>query len=143
MISKQTGDRLRVVALVCSLMVVLIHCHSMAPWFAGDEGGGGYCSAAIYFLGSYTFVRIAVPVFFVLTGFFLVKDWPGNGWWIKMLRKRFFSLYVPFLTWNALNVAVGCVFGESSENILARVFGWNPWVRLGCMQFWYLQAVFV
>ena len=60
----------------------------------------------------------------------------------NLYNKRLFSLYVPFVIWNALNVAIGCAAGQSMDGGDA-IFGWNPYVRLGCMQFWYLQSVFI
>lgn len=133
-------DRIWALSFVCSVLVVLIHCHSMSPWFAGEPGIGA-CEATVAFFGTYTFARIAVPIFFVLTGFFLAKHYPEQGWWKSALKKRLFSLYVPFVIWNALNAAIGCAAGESVDAVA--IFGWNPYVRLGCMQFWYLQSVFI
>lgn len=140
-VAEVTGnDRLRALSFMCALMVVLIHCHSMVPWFAGEPSIGAVEAAAAFF-GSYTFARVAVPVFFALTGFFLAKHCKESGWYRKALRKRFFSLYMPFVIWNALNVAIGCAAGQKID--IAAVFGYNPYVRLGCMQFWYLQSVFI
>ena len=145
MISAKTSERLRTVAFLCALLVVTIHCQSMIPWFAG-EMPVGKLEAALYFLGTYTVSRIAVPIFFTITGFFLVKGYPGNGWFIREIRKRVFTLYVPFVTWNALYLAIALLAGEPLKGfgaITAKILGYDPYVRLGCMQFWYLQAVFI
>jgi surface polysaccharide O-acyltransferase-like enzyme len=117
----------------------------MTPWFSGDMPISRL-EAAFYFLCSYSVSRIAVPIFFVITGFFLVKGYQNKGWFIKEFRKRFFSLYVPFVTWNVVGLIVVLLAGGSHDGadfILARILGFNPYVRLGCMQFWYLQTVFI
>ena len=145
MISAKTSERLRTVAFLCALLVVTIHCQSMIPWFAG-EMPVGKLEAALYFLGTYTVSRIAVPIFFTITGFFLVKGYPGNGWFIREIRKRVFTLYVPFVTWNTLYLAIALLAGEPLKGfgaITAKILGYDPYVRLGCMQFWYLQTVFI
>ena len=35
------------------------------------------------------------------------------------------------------------VFCRGVLLILEKIFGWNPMIKLGCMQFWYLQSIFV
>lgn len=152
-IDRQTSLRLGAAGFLCSLMVVLIHCQSMGLWLQGDVSDFGLCrpgcagvqiDAAVRFILSYTFVRLAVPFFFALTGFFLAMSEKG---WVENVRKRFITLYIPFVLWNALNVGLNVVAGrldgEGLYGLLEKVFGWNTTVRLGCMQFWYLQAVFV
>ena len=145
MISAKTSERLRIVAFLCALLVVTIHCQSMTPWFAG-EMPVGKLEASLYFLGTYTVSRIAVPIFFSITGFFLVKEYPKKGWFAKELRKRALTLYVPFVLWNTIYLALALLTGESCGGlgaISAKILGYDPYVRLGCMQFWYLQTVFI
>lgn len=104
-----TSLRLRALTFVCSLAVVLIHCVSMEPWLRG-EADGSVISAAVRFLGTYTFVRIAVPSFFVMSGFFLAMSTKGYS---ENLKRRFITLYIPFVIWNAANV--GLLMKESLE----------------------------
>ena len=150
-IDRQTSLRLSAAGFVCALMVVLIHCQSMRMWLAGEVFDFGFFGgqaasfdAGIRFFLSYTFVRLAVPFFFVLTGFFLARSEKS---WLTNVKKRFFTLYIPFVLWNLLNVILNVLAGKSVIGgvleLSERVLGWNPMVRLGCMQFWYLQAVFV
>lgn len=145
-VSIDIGDvslRLRALTFVCSLAVVLIHCASMEPWLSGETDGSAI-SAVVRFLGTYTFVRIAVPAFFVMSGFFLAMS---TKRYFENLKKRFVTLYIPFVIWNAVNVGF-LMFsarsgGWTALQIMEKIFGWNPLVRLGCMQFWYLQAIFI
>lgn len=153
-ISAGTSERLCGATFVCALLVVHIHCQSLIPWMHGDSVGFGLplCSfkvpvkvdVAVRIFLTDTLSRVAVPFFFTLSGFFIANSRQS---WIEQIKKRFVTLYVPFVIWNALNtvlnIAVGKWSGLTVIDILSRVFGWNPMVRLGCMQFWYLQAIFV
>jgi peptidoglycan/LPS O-acetylase OafA/YrhL len=97
----------------------------MMPWLRG-EAYGTPLSAAVQFWETYTFVRIAVPAFFVMSGFFLSAS--AKGYW-ENHKKRFWTLYIPFVLWNAFNVGVLLL----SSHL----------VRLGGMQFWYMQSIFI
>lgn len=147
MISSRASERLRTLTFLCALLVVVIHCQSMKSWFAG-EMPVGKLEAAFYFLGTYSVAHIAVPVFFVVTGFFLVKDYPLGGWFVGELKKRSVTLYVPFLLWNVLNVLLALLAGRSLGDggigtCLAKIFGYDMYVQPGCGQFWYLQTIFL
>ena len=153
-ISSETSERLCGATFVCALLVVLIHCQSLIPWMHGDATGFGlaFCGfsvparldVAVRIFLTDTLPRVAVPFFFVLSGFFIANSRQS---WLEQIKKRFVTLYVPFVIWNALNtvlnIAVGKWSGLTFIDALSRVFGWNPMVQLGCMQFWYLQSIFV
>lgn len=148
-IDRDFSDGVRAVGFICSLMVVAIHCWSPKMWFAGMDSCGAF-EAGIRFLLSCSFSRMAVPMFFVLTGFFLANGMRGGGLksYVSLLRKRFMTLYVPFVLWNLINVVMYMVMGGKYDCVwgnwpvlCAKVFGYNPYMRLGCMQFWYLQSV--
>ena len=142
-ISRKYSDGIKALGFLCALMVVAIHCWSPTKYFAGEPDLVGW-RAAVAFFGTCTFVRIAVPFFFVITGFFLACSDKG---WIELMRRRFVTLYIPFVIWNALNVVLNFAAGRFEDVTLfvalEKIFGWNPMIKLGCMQFWYLQSIFV
>ena len=188
--------RLKVTAFVCALLVTTIHCWSPGGWFSGVSGFAAWQTAVAFWVTD-SVSRIAVPWFFVMTGFFLARSFsegvePRNepqdtlllpmenvepqrthssqslcvlcdlcglrnirkgvsdvvDWYGMTLKKRFWSIYVPFVIWNLAYVILylafggkhGCSLGEPMH-LLSKVFGWDPYERLGCMQFWYLQTV--
>ena len=76
--------------------------------------------------------------------FFLARS---EKCWTENVRKRLLTLYLPFVFWNAVNLVLNMIAGRLPDAefnvVMQKIFGWNPVVRLGCMQFWYIQAVFV
>ena len=110
-ISRKNSSNLRAVGFLCSLMVVAIHCWSPTKYFAGEPDLVGW-RAAVAFFGTCTFVRIAVPFFFVITGFFLACSDKG---WVGLMRRRLVTLYIPFVIWNALNVVLNLVAGKVDD----------------------------
>lgn len=159
-LSDETSGNLRALAFLCALLVVPIHCWSEAEWFAGASAASTF-EVAVKLLFSCSVSRIAVPFFFVLTGFFLALGYMNYmesrntlntlkgifGWYVQTLKKRAFTIYLPFVIWNALNVALCLAFGKEGygemgiAQLSAKVFGWNLYERIGCSQFWYLQTV--
>lgn len=152
-IVEEISFRLKVSAFVCALLVTTIHCWSPEIWFLGESGFSAW-QAAVAFLVTGSISRVAVPWFFVMTGFFLARSFSEGGalnligWYGATLKKRFWSIYVPFVIWNLAYVALYLAFGgkhgcslDAPVRLLSKVFGWDPYGRLGCMQFWYLQTV--
>ena len=148
-LADETSGNLRALAFVCTLLVVPIHCWSEAKWFAGTEIASTF-EVVVKLLFSCSISRIAVPFFFVLTGFFLALNFkPTIKWYVQTLKKRTFSICLPFVIWNALNVVLCFAFGKDGygemgiARLSAKVFGWNLYERIGCSQFWYLQTVLI
>lgn len=78
-IDAQNSERIRAISFVCALMVVAIHCGSIPKgWW------DGLCDmpkwiVGLQTLGTDTVSRLAVPWFFVVSGFFLVKGLDLSG----------------------------------------------------------------
>ena len=161
MLDKMTSNRLKAVAFVCALLVVTIHSWSPSAWCNAEKavaGGWTEWQAAIAFLLSCTISRIAVPCFFVMTGFFLSLNYRKAvvesadktttiKWYAELLKKRFRTIYVPFVIWNTVNLILCLLWGKYDFNSIsesaARLFGWNVYISPSCMQFWYLQSIII
>lgn len=140
-------ENLRAVGFLCALMVVSIHCWSSHLFVAGESGLSSL-KAGMLILLTASLSRVAVPCFFVLTGFFLARGFqPGMAWYLTVVKKRFLTIYVPFLIWNAINVALAFAFGKAGDSspsiIFQKIAGLNPYVGTACIQFWYLQTVII
>lgn len=79
----------------CALLVIFIH-------GGVDKNAGGFAwwwSVLI----SDGLSRIAVPYFFVASGFFLAQHIGEADWWRRAVRIRIRTLLVPFAVWAILN----------------------------------------
>ena len=99
-ITRETSRRLAVMGFLCACMIVLIHCTtrpSLDPnqwqwWVVNLFGADGFC-------------RIAVPYFFVASGFFLVGKIHEGGWYFTAVKKRIRTLLIPFVVWAFIGIA--------------------------------------
>lgn len=123
-------DILRVVA---SFSIVLLHV-SASYWSVVDVHGREFLVMTIY----NSFTRFAVPVFFMLSGLFLVS--PDRD--IAGLWKRIMKLLVLFYVWSAFyafqGVAVDALGGEFSMEV------WRASVErfiFGHVHMWFIQML--
>ena len=88
------SNKIRNMGFVCAMLVVFIHVGKPSI-----VGSGGWW---LYQLTADGLSRIAVPFFFVCSGFFLAKHFTESGWWFVAVRKRVWTLCVPYLLWSFL-----------------------------------------
>lgn len=100
---KMLSDKMRVVGFLCTVMVVFRHALNLQA-FGIDSMGRSYASFVENGISKVT--EIAVPYFFVVSGFFFFrKTFYGKGEYWEMLKKKIRTLFIPFLFWNI----VGCI----------------------------------
>ena len=81
--------------LLCAILVASIHVRwphdiPLSPgWFVWQGLSEG-------------FARLAVPYFFVVSGFFLARHFDEKGWWKREIGKRWRSLGVPYVVWSLI-----------------------------------------
>ena len=141
LLAQNLSEWIRVVSFFCALLIVPIHAS-----FLGQQVELSVFDRAIMTVLSDGICRIAVPVFFVISGFFLAIGWrknQGKSWYCSLLKKRFRTLYIPFVLWNMIYFAFQLVNGKGWGRFTERILGWNLFVKPACMQFWYLQTLFV
>ena len=140
-ISKALSQRLRAVSFLCAMLVVPIHAFSHTEWFEGTSSLRVW-EVALATLLTGTVSRCAVPCFFVLSGFFLaLKYEPSLSWYLKTIKKRFVTLYVPFVIWNVLYLIRNSVLEHRNLFSLDAVLGCNPFSVPGFSMFWYVQTI--
>lgn len=88
--------------VLCACMVVAIH----IPW-GGDERIVMWWFEEVMVKG---FAKIAVPFFFLVSGFFLAAHRGEQGWYGSALRKRVTTLLVPYLAWEGIDIVITIVF---------------------------------
>ena len=150
-ISKETSRRMAVMSFVCACLIVLIHC-TPAPdkstwqwWVANLLGANGLC-------------RIAVPWFFVASGFFLAGRFGESSWYSNAVKKRVRTLLVPFVIWAMIGLLfhwlmwygiqkAGYVCGVQNPMAngilpgLVGALGFDP-SRMNIGPIWYLRMLF-
>lgn len=133
-ISKNLSNWIRVVSFVCALLIVPIHASFIGR---AEMSGATYWTMKILSDG---ICRVAVPWFFVVSGFFLALTYKG---YLLLLKKRFKTLYIPFVMWNIIYFGFQLLNGKGFAHAPARILGHDPFEQVACMQFWYLKTLFV
>ena len=96
-----------IISFILSVFVFWIHISSFGHYLFAS--GQGTDSAAKIFVNclnvffSNTFVRLAVPLFFILSGAALFRDYDNKKYFSK-LKTRVWSLLIPYLIWNTLGM---------------------------------------
>ncbi|MBQ8275050.1 MAG: acyltransferase [Clostridia bacterium] len=88
------------VSFVLSILVFFIHISSFVPYLGGDDAIA-ILNQNLSFFFKESITRFAVPMYFILSGIAFFRDY-DNGKYISKIKKRFFTLCIPYLIWNTL-----------------------------------------
>lgn len=94
MIGRELSNKIYNMSIVCAMLVVILH---IDPNF--EVCSFGWCLDRLFNDG---IGRVAVPFFFLVSGFFLAQHVTEEGWWRRAISSRFRTLFVPYLIWNLL-----------------------------------------
>lgn len=149
-VSAETSRKIENMSFLCAILVVTIH----VGW-SDQIGSFGWWMKQLVKGGV---AQIAVPFFFVVSGYFLSAHFEEMGWWPRETRKRFWSLVVPFLLWIVIHLVSGWPlsivadliahrpFGTSIyfpvDNI-ARTFGFDLAYYPHLVPLWYVRCLFI
>ena len=107
-IDKLSSERLNILHFPLIVGVIFIHAYATEWGISGGSVGvanSGYFSIFFRNLISQGIARIAVPLFFLMSGYFAFL---GFSWSVenykKKLNSRIKSLLIPFLFWNFFNL---------------------------------------
>lgn len=139
-------------SVIAAGMVVAIHT-------AGMEIGLFKIGSCLWWwlaLGMYGFFQIAVPFFFLCSGYFIAGHMDENGWYGQECKKRVWSLLIPYLFWCILYSVLIVLIDFASNLMHGRVaimdIGIRFWTRtLGLSPFeyprlwpmWYVRTLMV
>ena len=108
-VTEATSQKIKNMSLLCAAFVVSIH--------IGIPGELDSPLWLVHQLVVDGIARIAVPFFFVVSGFFLAAHFNETGWWGRELKKRLSSLVIPFFVWSLLFV-ISLMLGSIITDLL-------------------------
>lgn len=146
-ISTGISNKITGMSLLCALLVVFIHLNHVPKEV-------GSLAWMVWYFVRYGLATIAVPYFFVISGYFLARHCEDIGWWKSAVRSRFNTLVVPFIVWNVITLLYGysmaglcfLIRGHAawippSIKGLLTSFGINPFCGPACGPLWYVRAL--
>lgn len=136
-ISKTLSCRFQSMAFFCACLVVVIHSfpgmgsveeHGVGMWWMMKFIKAGLC-------------QIAVPFFFLSSGYFLAGHFNDEKWYRCEIRKRLKTLVVPYFAWNMLYILMEVAFGWQIEGVFTAIgvgFG-----KPALSSLWFVRSLFL
>ena len=115
-VSSETSQRIKNMGLLCAVLVVSIH----VKWPHDQLLSTGWFVYQALVEG---LSRIAVPFFFVVSGFFLAVHFNDDNWYRHEIRKRVKTLLVPFVFWCVVTLLTATPLNIVADIIAHRPFG--------------------
>ena len=138
-ISKTNSNKVANLGFVASLLVVFIHL---------SEPSTMGLSWVCHYMIRHVVAPIAVPYFFVVSGYFIAAHSENPGWWVCEVTKRIRSLCVPFIIWNFLYTVLLCLLSYLNLGDYSKDLTWNAVTGIGggkpaLISLWYVRALFM
>lgn len=147
-----TSQKMANASLFAMAMVVAIHT-------AGRESTTIEGNSALWWfeaIGHYGVFRIAVPFFFICSGYFLAGHMEECGWWRREFLKRMRTLLVPYIVWslvyallpltaffiaNLIHGRIAFLEQYASIRFWVNALGLNPFAWPQLVPLWYVRAL--
>ncbi|MFA4047521.1 acyltransferase family protein [Prevotella sp. PCHR] len=100
--TKELSDKIRIGTFVCTVLVVWRHAMNLRAFDLTSDNG-----SLAFFIehGISKQTEIAVPFFFLVSGFFFFRyTYYGKNEYFRMISKKWHTLFVPFLFWNVVGI---------------------------------------
>lgn len=148
-VDERLSRKISRIGLIGAMLVVFIHSYMS---HVESENIGVFASLTQEFL-SQGVARIAVPFFFIVSGFFLYRDFEFSlSWFSRKLRSRFWSLGLPYVLWGLIGLAFTMASAMVARSYNCEAIQWaSPmwWARvfgvvqkpLYCGQLWFVHML--
>lgn len=91
------SNKIRIGGLCCAFIVVIRHSLNLEAFF-GSANPHNLVASIELFVSKMT--EMAVPYFFIISGYFFFKrDYYSIGIYVDMLKKKWNTLFVPYICW--------------------------------------------
>lgn len=100
--NKYLSDKLRVISFISMIMVVFLHAYNVKVKFtSGNVSFNDGYNVFIQNFFSHGITRIAVPIFFCISGYLFFLKFGGTlNEFVSKYKKRAKSLLIPYLMWS-------------------------------------------
>ena len=117
-----SSDGATLAKIIATFSVVLTHSYKLFKYMNVDN------STVFYLRGFHAFASCGVPVFFLLSGYFLT--FKGNWDYKKNIKKKVKSLVIPYLLFTALYAIISCVGALALPSFFDnfKEFNANDWI---------------
>lgn len=133
-ITGQTSWKIRLLSFIYAVFIVGAHAGHNSTLFSHRLFPG-----ILIFCG--------VPYFFFISGLLMFKSYDLKlSWWTYSIKKRLFTLYVPYILWNVIYtilkfVQAGCKGDVGVASIVLPILGLDIFSEPPCGPFWYIRAL--
>lgn len=139
--NERLSNKLKWMSFVATWAVVCIHSRT-DRWAPGANDFATSFQSHIADL-----FHFAVPLFFVISGFFFVESYEKYGWG-KLVKRKSFSLYLPMVVWMVLNLVLLLPVRLYTG---VDIPGVRELIGIGCLitewtqsvHFWYVRALLI
>ena len=107
-VSRELSSKIANMGFVCTLLVVAIHIRHVPQAHDGAP-------MAMYFIVRHIFGSIAVPFFFIVSGYFLARRAEVDGWWKRAIMQRLRTLGLPLFIWCLIPFLLFSVIWTTGE----------------------------
>lgn len=134
------SKRITLMSFAMTIIIVIYHCECQ-----GDPSGYGQLDVFLFNVLSdniNTFGTVAMSYFFAVTGFLLFFNLNFKNYGAK-IKKRVFSLFIPYLLWQAITIVYSVCLGAKPNilDTLSSIFFMSAKPPNGAL--WYVYAVFI
>jgi len=137
--NREISEKIKLFGFLMTCVIVFYHSPSVDTSFVRGNLDMSAGSLLEYCFG--TMGTIAMSYFFTVTGFLLFQNYTFPDYPVKM-KRRIFSLLVPYVLWQCITVALKLVTGDavSPGDFIQKTFLFARFPYNGAL--WYVYAVF-